>query len=266
MSTEAARAWVFEASTFAPAGSVRPWAGEPFEITAFGRPVSPARAMATPDDDATRVVALPSGPDLAHHVQEEAVAWVSAAPRGAWPVLDLALRVRVVWSPTRIVLIGAAEALPESLAAALHLTRLVTAVGGIEDRIEALWPRLDGDATRAASVGSIDRREGARIAATMSETLRLRRDLVVAHTLLDGAALSRAPGSLRLFRELALQIGFPERLARLDDPLELMEDLYGGTHERLSEFRYFRAEMTVELLILAVLVAELAALIVDYLS
>ena len=71
------------------------------------------------------------------------------------------------------------------------------------------------------------------------------------------------PGELRLFRELTLQSGLADRLGALDDPIECIQDLYESANDRLSEFRYFRREYAIEMLILLVLLAELLLIGLD---
>ncbi len=52
-----------------------------------------------------------------------------------------------------------------------------------------------------------------------------------------------------------------DRIDAVDDKLEFLEDLYELANDRLTEFRYFRRESTLELWIIALLVLELAVML-----
>ncbi|MBF2951014.1 hypothetical protein HKT30_26545, partial [Pseudomonas aeruginosa] len=60
----------------------------------------------------------------------------------------------------------------------------------------------------------------------------------------------------RLYNELAMQAEVHDRLATLDDRIEVLQDLYELAADRLGEYRYFRGELRVEWLIVAILLLE----------
>ncbi len=68
-----------------------------------------------------------------------------------------------------------------------------------------------------------------------------------------------APHTKHLIGELTKKTRvWDDRIEAVDDKLEFLEDVYELANDRLTEFRYFRRESTLELWIIALLVLELA--------
>jgi len=57
--------------------------------------------------------------------------------------------------------------------------------------------------------------------------------------------------------ELTRRTGVEQRLEQLDDRLEVVEDVYELANDRLSEYRYFRIECFIEIVVAGLLLAEL---------
>lgn len=68
--------------------------------------------------------------------------------------------------------------------------------------------------------------------------------------------------SQRAIAELTVQADVEDRLAYVDDRLEVFEDLYEWVNERLCDYSYFRREHAVEIGIVLAIVVQVAVEIV----
>jgi len=70
------------------------------------------------------------------------------------------------------------------------------------------------------------------------------------------------PHTKRIIGELTEKTRvWDDRTEAVEDKLEFLEDLYELANDRLTEFRYFRKEFTLELWIIVLLVLELAVML-----
>jgi hypothetical protein len=67
----------------------------------------------------------------------------------------------------------------------------------------------------------------------------------------------------RRYRALAQQADTIDRLRLLDDAIEMAQDVYDTANDRLLEYRYFRSEYMIEVVIALVLLVELIVVAVD---
>ncbi|MHB2169578.1 hypothetical protein [Alsobacter sp. R-9] len=217
-------------------------------------PEDPGRLAGTID-----VAVVAAGASAPIEVRRDVEAWAGDTRDPSWPVLDFAGRARVIWTPTRVAVLGTAEQASDAVPAAVALAWLAQAVTRMEDEARAIWSRLEGDVPLTHAVGVADLGQQPHVDDMTRRGWRLRTAHVTL-TRLGERPGDLPPASLRLYRELMLQAGLSDRLASMEDTIECIQDLYESATDRLTEFSYFRREYRIEVLILLVLVTELAFL------
>lgn len=226
--------------------------------------VAMAQALAS-EVSAPTLVFLPSGASTPYTLQQEAEAWALAGPPGVLR-LDLLFRGdRVIWTPQRVLVIGAPERLPDVTAAVARFTRLQRELRAIEQAAHSnlLAAELDVALTHAVTAADLAQqpRVGTLTQAVHQSRIRITR--LEASLAQPGERLSGA--SRRLVSELALQAEFAERLRTLDDQIEVAQDIYDTVNDRLTEFSHFLREYRIEILIVVVLALEVGLVVWDIL-
>ncbi|HOM11867.1 MAG TPA: hypothetical protein PLB41_00940 [Rubrivivax sp.] len=211
------------------------------------------------------MVFLPSGVATPYALQQQADAWTLAGPRGALR-LDLLVRGdRIIWTPQRVVVLGAAERLPDVAAAVARFSWIEGELRAIEQIAHVNLQAAEQDVVLTHAVKTADlgqqRRVGLLTQSAHSSRIRLTR--LGALLALPGDTLSGA--SQRLLSEMTLQAGFAERLRTLDDQIEVAQEIYDTVNDRLTDFSHFLREFRIEILIVVVLAVELALVIRDML-
>jgi hypothetical protein len=230
-----------------------------------GRPVPVDEALAHAGPDIV-LITVASGQAASYELQARIERWAQAGGTESWPCVDLALRSRVIWSPTRAAVIGPSEAMGDAVPAVLLQSWLAAETSGLEQEVDEIWPALDADSRLTHAVSRRDLREQKRVNVLTRQVTGLRGRRIWAERMVDRPDAGLTPPSRRLFLELARQSEIADRLEGLEDPIEFAQDLYESANDRLTEFRYFSTELRVEWLILAVLALELAAIVVDWLT
>jgi hypothetical protein len=204
-------------------------------------------------------VFLPTGVATPFEVQKYAAeSWMAARPGEDGDTLEIQYRSeRLLWRRGRALCFGSSQAAAEVLAGVSRFSFCESELARLEQQVQISWVMLEGDMELMKRLSSRDLKRQDHIN-TMTRTATA---MSVAYVRLQ-AALETPPKDLtgparRLFLELALQADTVDRLRRLDDAIEVLEDFYGDMREQLSEFRYFKKEYLVTFLILLVLFGEL---------
>ena len=204
-------------------------------------------------------VFLPTGVATPFEVQKHAAeSWMAPRPGEDGGTLEIQFRSeRLLWRRGRALCFGSSQATAEVLAAVSRFSFCESELARLEEQVQMSWVTLEGDMGLMKRLSSRDLKHQDHINA-MTRTATA---MSVAYVRLQ-AALETPPKDLtgparRLFLELALQADAVDRLRRLDDAIEVLEDFYGDMREQLSEFRYFKKEYLVTFLILLVLFSEL---------
>jgi hypothetical protein len=262
-----ASAWVFRGERGTPGSAI----GEGL-VLSDGRRVDGDRvSVATACSElasvheAIIVIAAAADASVPFDVRQGIERWAGEGGGAGEPVVDLSLRARVIWTRDRIAVFGTPEQIDEAVPAAVALSVLFSAAKRLDEGIAAIWPSIAGDAALTRSVKPADLRRQAHVDGMTERGWRLRAEHVALTRLVERPA-TLSPAGLRLYRELALQVGLADRLSSMEEAVECIQDLYESANDRLSEFRYFRTEFVVEMLILAVLVAELVLLGLELVS
>jgi hypothetical protein len=259
------RAWRFSFDAHDPAKDDACRITLPIGEVGEGTFLTMADACKAADADAgtVLVVGLSTGPATPYDVRQDVEAWVQAGPDLGWPALDVNLRARVMWRGNRIAIFGVQEHIDEALPAAVALSWMTLRASRLENEIKGAWGSLAKDSGLTHSLSPADLKHQAHVDAMTRLGWRLRMEHLNLKQQLEHP-VAGAPGELRLFRELTVQSGLADRLSALEDPIECIQDLYESANDRLSEFRYFRREYAIEVLILIVLLAELLLMGLDW--
>lgn len=148
-----------------------------------------------------------------------------------------------------------------ALPAVLAFDHLMRETAAVESAVAALEPLASGDVSFSFRIRWRDRAQWDRQLATLERLARMR--LILAQL---GAMAEEPPGDLtrpaaRLYAALCAQAGLSDRLSRLGARLEALEDLYEGAVDRINDHMGWRQGHLMELVIVAVLIAEVVLLL-----
>lgn len=198
--------------------------------------------------------------------QRLAEAWVMASPAPDDTPADVMFRgLRILVRGRRAALFGGSELTDSACAALQGFHDLSTRLHHVESSLSARRAAVRADVPLTHRVGGHDLARLGRV----SEMTRWAHTIALDYT--DLMRDLRRPGdrqdidllARRMLGELILQADLQGRAENLEDSIEFAQELYDTANDRLLEYRYFRTEMIIELLILAVLVGELIMLVID---
>lgn len=168
---------------------------------------------------------------------------------------------RVLWRPGRAVVIGASERFEELMAALVDFSFHEGALRGLENAIDTDYRAAAQDIGLTHQVGEAALARWPHVNAMTRAVTGYRMAFVPLEARLEKPS-NQLTGSARvLVSELVMQTDMTDRLALLDDKLEVLEDLYELANDRISEFSYFKREYRLEWGILFVLVLEVIVML-----
>ncbi len=248
--------------------------------------VGPAATAGLPPDAALERIGLPCGETIelaciarsaadaddavAHDTEiadivAGAAAWAGDDPTDAVTVVPL-YGTHVIWSPGRAVLVGPAERLPQMRAAVGEFAGHDAELRGIESRIAEALAHVDADAPLAFEFDAPALPRRGELAARFSQAVSLRRRL----SLLAPAVQRPAPQPPTLAGQLGERLRdrtrIVERLETAIDQADLLERVYGGCGDRVSEYATSRRHATLEWVLIVLLATEVILLAVDLLA
>jgi hypothetical protein len=287
--TAEAKAWQVSFGTTPPRGdhlrivTPRPLFAQwtPIDIAA-----PPAASAAGDANRPLAVLWMPTGAP-----SEVEAGWVAAIPAGesSQRVVRAGLRTaRIVWTDRLAIIYTAEEQLDDALDALIRFTVVERDASALEAKMPAIWASIDADTplTHTVLASDHDQRKADvnRTTETVTRMAGSALRLEIALEQLDPALQS---SSKRLFAELALQAGLEDRLEMLAEPIDFAIEHYELINSRMIEARQFMIEgqqfevgkkqaeierkqatasLVVEIIILAVLVADLVFIAYPYLA
>ncbi|MDP9034741.1 MAG: hypothetical protein M3O50_08020 [Myxococcota bacterium] len=213
--------------------------------------------------DGLLVCFTPSGAATSLEEQRRVDQWIETSPAPGRPVIDLLIRGdRIRWRPGRCVIQGAADRFRELLQAVTSFAFYEARLRKLEADLEAVWPTAERDIvlTRRLTGRSLERWQ--HVDNMTEEMGRRRLEFARLEPHLEKPPLSLSAVSQRAIAELTVQADVEDRLVYVDDRLEVFEELYQRTNERLCEYSYFRRENAMELGIVVAIVLQVAVEIV----
>lgn len=192
-------------------------------------------------------------------------AWVMTGSSGETATEVTFRGVRMLIRGQRAALFGGPELAEAACAALMGFHNLSRRLRRIEESLAERLSHLRSDVPLTHKVGHADLSRQSHVSDMTRWAMTLRLD----HT--DLMRELRRPGerqdldlpARRMLGELILQADLQGRADNLEDTVECAQELYDTANDRLLDYRYFRSEMVVELLILVVLVGELVLLIAN---
>ncbi len=227
------------------------------------REVGLHEALAPGTDDAgalTTLVWLPSGARSPHELQKRAEDWMASRDGERGAAYEVGWRSdRILWRRGRALCIGNPESRRDVRDAIAYFTFCESELASLEARLAALWPTLEGDLALTHRVGVAEVKRQPDVDRRTVQAHAMRMEFIRLSTALERLDRVLSAPAQRIVAELALQADTVERLRLLDDGIEFAQETYDTVNDRLLEYRYFRTEYRIELVIALILLAELIA-------
>ena len=198
---------------------------------------------------------------------ERARAWVDGDSDSAQKCLLISLQgAQILWSPGRAAVLAPAERLPAVRPALIEFSQHEAALRDIEREVEAGWPDLEADSALAFDFTekALGRREelARRFQRVIGLQARLARLVPQVHRPLIHPPTLASQVSERL-RERTRII---DRLEFVGGQIEVFDHVYEMCSQRASDYMHSRKGHTLEMIIIAILVASFILQMVDLLS
>ena len=223
----------------------------------------PAARNGTAPADELLVVLVPAGSATVIEFQKAAEGWMAPPrARNGNPIAEVVLRSdRILWRPGQAMIQAPPERFDEDLAAVVEFAFYEGHLRRLEREVDDDWPTAEADVPLTHGVTRPDLARWPHVnRMTERVTLRRMRFARLARRLEQASPTLPGP-SRRLVAELLSQAEVTDRLAAVDDKLEVYEDLYELANDRLSEFSYFRSECRLEVWIIVILVLEILVML-----
>ena len=189
--------------------------------------------------------------------------WEEKNDARAQPVLVKYRGVELMWRPGRAVLQCDPGQTEPLLLAVVEFAHYECELRRIEREIAESWGELEQDKALAFEVTPADLERGEAVGARMGRALgrRIRHARIEPH--LYEPEATQPAASRRLGAELREKARIETRLETVDGQIEVFEDVYEMSGQRMGEFRAAREEHVLEWVIVLLLAAELVLLLVQ---
>lgn len=191
-------------------------------------------------------------------------AWVMTGAASGDAPTDVTFRgLRMLMHGHRAALFGGAELTEPACAALIGFHDLSRRLRQIEESLAERQSCLRGDVELTHAVGhaQLSRQSHVSDMTRWAMTLRLDHTDLMRDLRRPGERLGLDAPARRMLGELILQGDLQGRAEILQDSVECAQELYETANDRLLDYRYFRTEVVIELLILVVLLGELVLLL-----
>jgi hypothetical protein len=208
------------------------------------------------------VLDISSGSNDLGHWREQAEAWIQPPAHDQTKVIRVNIEGgSLLWGPGRAVIQcspermrGVSVVLAEFVYYELELRRL-------EAEVSADWHALESHASLAQDVRRKDLKRSAELAEASTRTVSRRIRLSRIESRLLSPSTTLTESDVHLGQRLREEADVERRLETLDGQLETYETIYESANQRMGEYRNFRSEYFIEILILFVLLIETALIV-----
>lgn len=174
---------------------------------------------------------------------------------------------KIIWQPHRTVVSGGQNLPEEMFMALVEFAFLEGALRKLESKLNGYFGVCSNDIPLTHAVDSSGLRRQAHVNEMTRQVTSSRMEFVRLVPCFDHLYARLAPHAKQVIGELAKKTGvWNDRVEAVDDQLEFLEDVYERANDRLTEFRYFKRESTLELWIIALLVLEVAVMLWETLA
>ena len=226
-----------------------------------GRPVDVETALSEPDaDDWTLTLFVaPSGAATPFELLKRIEAFVLADERPGLPRIDLSLRTRFVACGRRALAVAPEASAADAVETLIHFALAVDDCEHVRAETEALWSELPNLVPLTHSVSAADLGRQGQVDAATKRAAAARMTFTELDRRLSGFDAAMSPAVRRQWSELCLQSELLTLLRANEDMIEMLAETCEAANERLTEFRYFRSEWILEVLIVVALAIDLLA-------
>jgi len=218
---------------------------------------------AGPRSEELLVLQVPAGAGRDAPGRAQAHAWFDAPGAQDVPPVHIGLNGgSVKWRPGRAILEAPADRMDQALLAVVDFAFHEHQLNRLEAEIDADWPVAQADLPLMHHVYRTEVAREAAVAQRGTEVAlrRLRCARLETRLLVPPATLGEA--ARKLGERLREETDVETRLETLDGRIEVYEYIYELAGQRISDYRHFRREYAVEIVIAVVLVIE--AVLVAY--
>jgi hypothetical protein len=229
-------------------------------------------ALALPDDPGgatdgetmTTLVFLPSGAQTPFELQRRAEQWMGSRRGEVGAPYEVPYRSdRILWRHGRAVCFGVGEFFDDIRHAVAYFSFCERELARLETRIAASWPAMEKDLALTHSITHRELRLQRAVDERTREAHGMRMGFIRLETALERLDRVLSAPAQRIVSELAQQADTIDRLRLLGDAIEMAQEVYDTANDRLLEYRYFRSEYIIEIVIAAVLLVELIVVGLD---
>ena len=169
---------------------------------------------------------------------------------------------RIIWHRHRVVVLGEKNVSEEAFMALVEFGFFESELRKLESKLQDYFAICPRDICLTHGVGSSDLRRQAHVNKMTQQITSSRMEFLRLIPCFDKLYGRLTPHTKPIIGELTKKTRvWNDRIEAVDDQLEFLEDLYELANDRLTEFKYFRGESTLELWIIALLVLELAVML-----
>ena len=164
--------------------------------------------------------------------------------------------VELMWRPGRVLLQCEPEQVESLLSAVVEFTHYECELRRIEDEIAGSWAELEQDKALAFEVTTADLKRSPAVGARMNRALQRRIRLARIEPYLWEPEASLPAAGRKLGEELRAKARIEARLEAANDHIEVFEDIYEMSGQRMGEYRAAQTDHILEWIIIILIAAE----------
>jgi hypothetical protein len=169
--------------------------------------------------------------------------------------------VELMWRPGHVMLQCDSEQAESLLSAVAEFAHYETELRRIEREIADSWTELEQDKALAFDVTPADLKRSTAVGERMNRTLQRRIRLARIEPHLYDPEVSLPAASQKLGEELREKARADARLETVDSQLEVFEDIYEMSGQRMGEYRAAEVEKALEWIIIILIALEVLLLV-----
>src|SRR5712692_4871008 len=197
--------------------------------------------------------------------QKQAEEWIAMPAMGTTqPTVELFVKYdRILWRPGKIVVQGTINQLEQIVPAIVEFAFYENELRRLELEVHTNLKNAKTDVHLTHGVEKADLKKQPHVNEMTYHATLARMRFACLEPFLEMSSTDLIGQARRLCFEMFNQANVPDRLEIVDDQLEVVQDLYEVANDRLTEFRYYRNESTLELWVIFILALEVVLIIVE---
>jgi hypothetical protein len=218
-----------------------------------------------PDGNDEFLFALfPANPTTLPDQCRDAQQWLNASQNGRDGMVEVDLRDdRVFWKAGRAAFLGSPERADEALTPLIEFAFVEGQIRRLEAEVDAAWMMARGDIPLTHQVAPRDVARWPEINKRTCRVTLCRMDHCDLQRQLESPLAELSVTARQILVDLCGRARLADRLGAMEARIIAMMSLYGAANDRLSAYSYFRREWWLEVWIILVIIAEMAAIFVQ---